>query len=77
MQGMRIATSATFSDLLAMTVVFDNFRTQMGTNRNKKYVIANQCAHWCGNPFPSMRSIVSPRRGDNVTPINDNLQFKE
>ena len=40
MQGMRIATSVTFGDLLAMTVVFDNFRIPMGANRNEKYVIA-------------------------------------
>ena len=25
----------------------------------QRYVIANQCAHWCGNPFPAMRSIAS------------------
>ena len=25
----------------------------------QRYVIANQCAHWCGNPFLAMRSIAS------------------
>ena len=39
------------ASLLAMTVVFDHFRTKTGANRNEKYVIANQSADWCGNPF--------------------------
>ena len=35
----------------AMTVVFDTFRTKPGAIGNEKYVIANQSADWCGNPF--------------------------
>ena len=67
--------------LLAMTVVFVIFRIKSAASQNIKDVIASQCAHWRGdrrecpwcNPFPSMRSIVSPLWGDNVTHVNDNL----
>ena len=59
--------------LLAMTVVFVIFPIKSAANRNIKDVIASQCAHWRGNPFPSMRSVVSPLRGDNVTHVNDNF----
>ena len=58
-----------------MTAVFKLFLGKIDADRNEKYVIANQSADWCGNPFPSMRSIVSPQRGDNVTHVNDNLYF--
>ena len=61
------------ASLLAMTVAFVIFPIKSAANRNTKAVIASQCAHWRGNPFPPMRSIVSPRRGDNVTRVNDNL----
>ena len=37
--------------LLAMTAVFDTFRTKTAACGNEKYVIANQSADWCGNPF--------------------------
>jgi len=30
-------------------------------------------AQWRGNPYPSLRSNVSPHRVDNVTPVNDHL----
>ena len=42
-------------------------------NVSKTTVIASQYAYWRGNPFPTMRSIVSAYRADNITPVNDNL----
>ena len=59
-----------------MTVVFDTFRTKPGAFGYEKYVIASQCAHWRGNPYPSLRSNVSAHRVDNVTPVNDHLPLQ-
>ena len=56
-----------------MTVIFVLFRSKLGAIRNERYVIASQCVHWRGNPFPALRSNVSAQRADNVTPINDNF----
>ena len=56
-----------------MTVILDDFSTETGANRNENSVIASQCAHWRGNPYPSLRSNVSAKRADNVTHVNDNL----
>ena len=36
--------------LLGMTVVFDTFRADLTASLIDYHVIANQCAHWCGNP---------------------------
>ena len=38
--------------LLAMTVKILLSAPGIGALRNETYVIANQCAHWCGNPHP-------------------------
>ena len=40
---------------------------------SKTTVIASQCAHWRGNPFPSLRSNVSAHQADNVTLVIDNF----
>ena len=46
--------------LLAMTEVFVTFRTKSGALMDEKYVIANQSADWCGNPFPHCEAMCRP-----------------
>ena len=61
----------------AMTYFSLEFALILLQNVSKTTVIASQYAYWRGNPFPTMRSIVSAYRADNITPVNDNLSAKK
>ena len=56
------------ASLLAMTVVFDAFRTKPGVIGYDKYVIANQSADWCGNPSSQCIALCRPKGATTLPP---------